>query len=276
MSRSQQTNVYDTAKQEESQNEAATQKSQQQAQQDIGNFTSALSKYAASNPYVQGGEFQTSENKMLSNTADANADSARAMLQSQAQRTGQNPAAANAAAEEIARQSQRTLSGQEGQAEKERIGSEAGYNKNVLDESKTPEQMQEQLAALQQGAAASELSEEEQAAAGNKSFGDTFGGTFASGLGNLAAGSVGSIVGCWIAAELYGGWSNPRTILLRQWIFGPFAQSWYGNLLSAMYLKTGQRVAGLIKRNRSLRFLLQRLFDQALKQAQKWEANRGF
>jgi hypothetical protein len=79
--------------------------------------------------------------------------------------------------------------------------------------------------------------------------------------GNAPSSGVGGYGGkCYVAAELYGGWNSPITILLRSWIFStrwmrPFA---------TVYTWLGPQWARLIQRNRVARKLTRRLFDAFL------------
>jgi len=188
VSRSQSTQIFNTATDQQKTDAGNASEAENKAQEDVGNYQTQLAKFAASNPYVQGGEFQTATNQQLTNTADATANAAKAQLQGQAERTGQNPAAANAAAEEIARQGQRTLSGDEAEATQNRINSEAGYKKNVLSASEVPEQMEAGLYKTAGDLSEEDLQNAENASKGNSSFLDTFGNSLASGLGKFVTG----------------------------------------------------------------------------------------
>src|SRR6185437_1588112 len=107
-----------------------------------------LSKFASSNPYVQGGEFETATNKELADTANSTANAAKAHEQALAQRTGQNPQAAVAAGEAEQQAAQRTLADQEAKATEGRVGKEAGYNQQVLSAEAEPFSMENSLGAL--------------------------------------------------------------------------------------------------------------------------------
>lgn len=70
---------------------------------------------------------------------------------------------------------------------------------------------------------------------------------------------------CWIAAEIYGGWYEPRTVSIRQWLQDNFEGHWLLNL----YIRFGERVAIQIRKHRSLRWVFTRIFNQFLRQARK-------
>ena len=73
MSRAQETQAFNTSSADQATNEAASQASDAATQAEIGAQQSQLAKFAAANPYVQGGQAQTVANQQLSGTADATA-----------------------------------------------------------------------------------------------------------------------------------------------------------------------------------------------------------
>jgi hypothetical protein len=270
---------------------AAEQGSIANEQGDIGNFASQLGKFGAANPYVQGGEMATTQNQSLADTANAGANATAQALQSAAVHGGANPAQAIAASEEVAQQNQRTLGGQEAAANESRIGSEAGYNEKTLAGYQAIPGMQGQVTGSlgnvvsQQGQLANEQGELANAAEGiaakeaeTPSFLDTLGSSFASSLGKWAGGG-----GCWIAAELWGGWDDERVKLVRLWLWNDFNRSWYGWLLVKAYGRYGERLAKVIHwpqsgwpgtprwQRRLLRAFFGWLFGRALIAARRWE-----
>ena len=62
---------------------------------------------------------------------------------------------------------------------------------------------------------------------------------------------------CWIAAELYNGWNDPRTQKVREWIMLRPA-------LTAAYRKIGPQMAEAIRQNATLRLDMRKLFDRML------------
>ena len=139
MGRSETKETYNTAKGENATDFANAQKSYNEAQQDVGNYETALGSYAADvnkfagdNPYTTGGEYATDINGVLSAASDAGSQSARKALQDQALRTGQNMNAANNAAEDITEANTRNLAGEAATADQARIQQETGYNEAAL------------------------------------------------------------------------------------------------------------------------------------------------
>jgi hypothetical protein len=91
-----------------------------------------------------------------------------------------------------------------------------------------------------------------------------------SALGSLGtgAGAVGLKAPCWIAAEVYGGWDDPRVALVRHWIFNVWAaESRIGWLVSRLYLRVGQPVAKMLRHSAWLKRGFRKLFDVALRKA---------
>ena len=91
-------------------------------------------------------------------------------------------------------------------------------------------------------------------------------------LGGLA-GSGASIYktsqGCWIASAVYGGESDPRTHIVREYLNGPFRESAIGDAVMNLYLKIGRQVAWFVRRSSWLRAAFKPLFDIALRKATK-------
>lgn len=164
MTRPQQGQVFNTATNENETNEQTAQNAEQQQQKGVNNYQSAISQHASKNPYVQGGELQTDQNKVTANSSDAAASALKANLQQQAQRTGQNPNAANATASTGAQAIARNLSGQQAADDASRVGSEATYNQGVLSATGQVPGMEGAIAGEAGGQANQQLQTGEQAA----------------------------------------------------------------------------------------------------------------
>jgi hypothetical protein len=85
--------------------------------------------------------------------------------------------------------------------------------------------------------------------------------------GSAAAGLGLRIPGCWVAAEVYNGWLDPRTVLVREWIFTEFVKSRRGRIVANLYLKYGERTADAIRKHSILRAPFKALCDCALRKA---------
>jgi hypothetical protein len=92
-------------------------------------------------------------------------------------------------------------------------------------------------------------------------------------VGGAAIGKMPSFGGapaapCHIAAELYGGWNEPRTVAIRAWLINDFEPTALGGPLVSLYRRYGKQTAAAVKRYKPLRWLFTPLFNLALKKAQ--------
>lgn len=87
-------------------------------------------------------------------------------------------------------------------------------------------------------------------------------GALGAGAG-LAAGKI-----CWIAAEVYGGWHDPRTDLVRRWLIENFTGHWMLNL----YIRYGERTAAMMRKYRPVKWIFTGIFNGFLRQATQWQA----
>jgi hypothetical protein len=271
MSRGQENQVFNTATAQNATAAQNAQNSYNSAQTDIGNYQNQLSQYAAANPYGAGGALQTAQNQATANTADAASQAAGQQLQSQAVRTGQNAAGGIAASQATQQQNTRDLMAEQAKNNASRISQGADYGKSVLSASEVPATLEAGLTG-QQLTAQNSAESDAQKAAETPSFGDELGNSLLS-LGSSFASGYGKNF-CWIAAELYGGWEDPRTILVRMWLQIAFARRWYGLLLLAAYARWGEKMAARIKTQRRLRRFFQWVFDGLLAQAEEWLATK--
>jgi hypothetical protein len=92
-------------------------------------------------------------------------------------------------------------------------------------------------------------------------------GDFIADLGQGAKGVGLKVPGCWIAAAVYDGWEDPRTIDVRRWLNTEFTKSLTGKIVMATYLAIGREVAWFVKRSSLLRKVFKPLFDKALAKA---------
>lgn len=248
-----------------------------QQQGDVGNYEGQLSQFAAANPYGAGGAFQTSTNQVTANTADASSQAAAQAAQAQAVRTGQNASGGVAAGQATNQANTRNLMATQAGANANRIAAGAKYGSQVLSASAVPATLQgaitgEQgtLARTEADAANQAEDTSEKAGAASPSFLDQLDQGIMS-AGTAFAGGYGQSVGkgCWIAAELYGGWFEPRTQEVRRWIFGEFSKSVHGFLICSLYTWCGERVAGYIRRWPILRRVFLPIFNAALAKARE-------
>jgi hypothetical protein len=77
-------------------------------------------------------------------------------------------------------------------------------------------------------------------ASSGPTFGSILGGVVGGGLSAAGnAGGFGKLFGCWIASKIFNGSLDPRTLACREYIHGRFAESWYGSIISRLYMRYG-------------------------------------
>lgn len=93
---------------------------------------------------------------------------------------------------------------------------------------------------------------------------------------NAAIGAAGTVAGgfagrppCYIAAELWGGWNEPRTVKVRTWMMTRFVHTRAGRVIVPFYARHGEAVARAIRRWPAMRVAFIPLFDWALRKAEK-------
>jgi hypothetical protein len=102
-------------------------------------------------------------------------------------------------------------------------------------------------------------------ASAGPSFGSILGGVAGGALsGASGAGGLFSKI-CWLARASFGGWLDPRTIMVRHWLLTDFSTRWYGGPIMALYAKYGERMA----QNPTLVRLTRPLFYMALDRARE-------
>lgn len=190
MSRAQQSDVLSQATDASKSDQTAADTARTAETADIGNYKAQLSKFAASNPYTQGGEYDTAEDKKLSSVADAGSAAIANQEGLIAKRSGMNAAAPAAIAAEAARANQRDLSAEEGQTTQTRIADKAGYDQQVQGDEAIPAQLEQGLYSTSLGGGNQALGTEGSVAA-TPGFFDTLGDSFAAALGKTAGGGNG-------------------------------------------------------------------------------------
>lgn len=101
--------------------------------------------------------------------------------------------------------------------------------------------------------------------------GKTLGGGNMAGNGGGASSTAAWF--CWIAAEVFGGWLDSRTILVRKWLRLEYSKSIKGKLMLALYIIFGRPAAYAVRKSTRVRHLFESIFNEALKRARAWEAS---
>lgn len=272
MSRSQQGAVVQQAGDENKTYNQNAQTSFNTTQGDVTDFGKATNKFVAANPYIQGGEYQTSSNQILGDTAAGLAQSTGQGIQGAAVRTGQNAGGAIAATENMEEANMRGLSAEQAKANQDRIAGETKYDETGLGLKATGVGMQDELSTQQAGAAQGALGTQEQAAQ-TPSFMDQLG----SGLIQAGVGFASNYAkpGCWIARELWGSWDDPRVVLVRRWLADEFSQRWYGPPMLRLYTRWGIEASRWIQTHSVSRRVASMLFTSILRTAERWQAEQS-
>jgi hypothetical protein len=192
VSRSQSTQTFNTATANSKADQANAANSYGDTQQDISGYQGDLAKFMSANPYTQGGEYDKTINTGLSNASDAGASALKSSLQSQAKLTGQNSAADAQTAAEAARQNTRDLSSGLASAEQTRMGDEAAYNQEGVQDASVPISAESGLTSTELSGGNTATGDANTASAANKSFFDQLGGAFAGSLGTTLGGGNGT------------------------------------------------------------------------------------
>jgi hypothetical protein len=286
MSRAQETDVANTAGDQNKTYDANAQTAFQgaqgsinQQQGDVNDYGQALSTFAAANPYGTGGAYQTSVNQSTAGTADAASDAAKQGAQGAAVRGGQNASAGVAAGQATDQANTRNLMTTQANANANRIKAGAGYGSQVLQGSSVPASLQGSITGEQGKLAGTEAEagntalSTDQKASEQPSFWDEFGeqagGALGKGLGTAAGAGLQGLVGCWVASELYNGWFDPRTVDVRNWLFGPYRATRMGKVITDFYLWSGKWIAKQIRRHPILRRLFLPIFNRVLAKARE-------
>lgn len=257
---------------------SAYQSDQGNAQQELGSANSGLDDYmsnvnaqlSAGNPY-ESKDYLTKQNLTTSGAMNSEKDAEDQQLGDTVARTGTNSAALANTEAESARQGERDLTdynaardtanehawqGEKDQLTRDQLAGAEGYGN---------------LYATQQGAANSALSNYTTAQDAQDEMWAQMAGAAAQGAGTGA----GLAAACWVAAELWGGWEDPRVKLMRRWLSVSFGKHWYGAVPVALYARHGESWARWIRKSRVLRWAFSAIFERGLRAAQRWSKKYG-
>ncbi len=229
-----------------------------------------------STEFAPGGGFAQAEQQKEAAATEGGKGSTDDYLHNYLQRTGATPGTQSqvvASSEEAGRQNERDMAAMANQDELTRI---AAMDQSAKDYEGTLQQVAGDYSGLYApsiSGAATNVGHQVEAAK-TPSFWDTFGADIAGGVGAAAGAFAGGKAGCWIAAELWNGWFDPRTVLVRNWLNGEFRKSLFGSMVVGLYARIGKRTAGRIRRYPFLRRIFTPLFNLALKKAMTAKAGR--
>lgn len=215
----------------------------------------------AANPYDDS-KYLAEQNLTTGAATSATNKGTADQLNTQALRTGENTGGQQATIASLSRNAQRTkgdIANTQNQANKQNY---LGWEQYLLGSTLAPTQANQGVlssATQTQDASLGNLTSIQNQQ--NSQWGQILGS--AIGGGTAAAGNI----WCYVAAAIYGGWDDARTVLIREWLGAEFAKRWYGDTVLALYARFGERIS----KNRFAVWLLKPLFSKALAQAKKWK-----
>ena len=261
---------------------AQSQQDQNNAQTALGQTNSAVTGYNNNlnnflkfgrQVYGTNGEYMRDQNTLANETASAGATATGGDLALNNMRTGENTAGYATTEAAAKNQASQNVENDLAQADANRLQQLTAVNQYGVQASALPAEVYSSL----YGSSLSGTSGQSSAAANaakTPGFWDSFLPAIAQGAGEAFQGAGTAAVACWIAAALYGGWDDPRTILVRAWLNTEFNKTWFGRLAMLVYLRYGQSVAASLPRRPRLNRLLRWVFDRALSRARRWDENQ--
>jgi hypothetical protein len=92
---------------------------------------------------------------------------------------------------------------------------------------------------------------------------------------NSLIGAAGAAVGagakmCWIAAEVFDGWDDARTQLVRNYVLAGLDEGAIARFLVHAYMRFGERAARVVRAHRLARMLATDVVTGILRKARKW------
>lgn len=206
MTRSQSTDVYNTAKDNSKQDQGNAENSFNSAQGDLATYRTGMDKFINNDPYKTGGEFAEDQKTIIGSRASADSGALKNELNLTSQRSGENTAGYAPALAKATRDSTLDAQTAQSQADSDRLNKETAYSAEGVQMSQFPVQAESGLASTELGGANASLNTAGNAAAANKSFADTFGQTFASDLADNVTGKT----AVQAASKAAGGGGGPQ------------------------------------------------------------------
>jgi hypothetical protein len=231
---------------------------------DLADYMSNVnSRLSAGNPY-ESKDYLTKQNLQTSGAMNSENDAADQALQSTVARTGTNSAALANTEAEAGRAGQRDLTnytaGRDTANEDKWLQEQDALTKDQL----AGANAESGLYGTALGGQNSNLHDYTSAENAQDQMWAQLGSAAMTGAGAGLGGAF-----CWVAAELYGGWDEPRTVLVRRWIETDLSRHATGRLLRAMYIRFGAKVAGHIRTHKLSRWIMAAIFNRALSSARK-------
>jgi hypothetical protein len=74
---------------------------------------------------------------------------------------------------------------------------------------------------------------------------------------------------CWVAAALFGGWTDRRTRMVQFWLRNVYSKTLIGSVFCRMYSRYGERAAFHVEHNHLARTAVQPMFNWFLRESQE-------
>ena len=74
---------------------------------------------------------------------------------------------------------------------------------------------------------------------------------------------------CWIAAVLFGGWTQRRTVMVRYWLKNVYSKTFIGGIFYWLYTRYGERSAEVVREYRLARAMAKPVYNWFLLKAQE-------
>jgi len=273
MGRSESKQAFQQSSSQSAQDQRNAQAALASTNKSVGDYTKNVNNFMRFGRQTFGanGEYMKDQNVLATTAAKAGSDKIGGDLALNAMRTGENTAGYAGTLAESQRQGSRDLTDQLARADANRLSQLTAVNQYGVDAAKFPAQVYGSLYGQGTSGASSEMGNASSAAK-MPGFWDTFAPALAQGAGAVGAGFA---THCWIAAAVYDGWLDPRTVLVREWLSTEFIRRPIGRLVMALYARHGRQVAEAVKRHAWLRRVFRPLFDSALRHAQEWKVNHA-
>lgn len=219
---------------------------------------------AKGNPY-RSGDYLANEARLVASATGATNKAAQAETANEVGRTGTNSASMQYTKGKIAHDTARAGADTLNSQYANDYANANAWDQYLLGATLNPQAGVNQVYSTATGGRQGALSN--LASIGNASW-----GPFNSLVG--AAGQVGSSLAahwpCWIAAAVFDGWGDRRTLMVRYWLNNVWArESRLGFVVMRVYRAVGRQAAFAVRKSRIMQRALLPLFESALKNARR-------
>lgn len=251
------------------QNGADAQKTLGDANSGIADYMSNVnSRLAAGNPY-ESEDYLKKQNLETSGAMNSEKGALDEELGSTVARTGTNSAAIAATEADAARQGQRDLTGYNAGRDTANTDKWEQEKEGLTRDQLAGADAEGKLYGTATGAQSSNLNAYTTAEDAQDQMWAQLGEAAMTGAGAGLGGAY-----CWVAAELYGGWNDPRAVLVRNWMAVSLTGYAIGRSLLSLYVRFGPRVAEHIRTHQWSRWIMLVIFNRVLAAAQRKQGKK--